>query len=126
MDENIIKLALAKVKADRGAVGPGAYKGRAVLEIDFDIKVGEDYVQRIVGKVPWMALAAVLMNKLNGVTLEAALREALAADKDGAELVEDLNARASDAMEILVGSTETPCKGKVTGSATVVKALVPA
>lgn len=113
---DVVALALGKVKGDRDNVAPGTYTGRVVVELEYALKVGESYPQRIVGKVPWMALAAVLFGKVNGVTLEAAIREALAAPDD---MVETVNARADDVMEALTEATVTTCRGKVTGSATV-------
>ena len=116
---DVVALALAKVKGDRDAVAPGSYAGRVVVELDYTLKVGEPYPQRIVGKVPWIALAAVLLSKVNGATLETAVREALALDAGDPDAVEAVNARADDVMESLTEATVTTCRGKVTGSATV-------
>ena len=115
--DSVALLALEKVKSDRDAVGPGEYSGRAVVTLDYVLKVGEPYEQRIVGKVPWMALCAVLFGKVNGITLESAIREAIDAKE---EAIEDMNARAADAMECLTQPTMRECRGKVTGSANVV------
>ena len=118
---NLIALALKKIGGDRDAVSPGKYCGRALVEIAYDLNVGEGYSQRIVGKVPWMALAAVLMDKLNEVTIDSVLREALALDK---AVIEELGDKATEAMAELVEPTLTECSGKVTGSARVLSTTV--
>lgn len=120
MNQNVILLALKKIQPNRDAVGPGEYSGRAMVEIDFSLRVGDDYTQPIVGKVPWMAVAAVLFGKVNGATMAAILAEALDAPD---EMVKGVKNEAAEAIAELVAETETDCKGKVTGSATVLSVV---
>jgi len=109
------QIALAKYVADKGTrekVSPGRYKGHLHVDTEYDIRVGEDYDQQIVGKVPWMKIAAVLLSKVNDATIESVLREVLAGDIDDAEI----KAQAEAAMAELCETTEKTCKGKVTGA----------
>lgn len=116
LNEEITKLALTKIKGDRGAIAPGEYSGEAVVHVSYSLKVGEDYEQRIVQKACPFELLALALNKLNGVTVESLVAEALAGGVD----TDDLKARVTDAVSKIKGTTVTTCKGKVTGKASVV------
>lgn len=102
-------------KANRDSTEPGKYDAAAQVLIDVTgtVTVGEDYEQRIVAKAdPW-TLLAVALSKLNGVTVDAIVREALTADE---KLVKSIKAQADTAMGTLKAETVTSCKGKVTVS----------
>lgn len=121
MSKNIETIALAKAikeaqaKAARAAISAGEYQIDEWVHITGSVKVGEDYEQRIVAKAqPW-DLLAVALSKLNGVTVEALVREAL----DGSIAAEEIKAQADAAMETIKGETVTTCKGKVTTKLTV-------
>ncbi len=119
---------LAKAVADAAKdaretlpVGTNPVTETVTLIVNGQVKVGEDYEQRIVAKAdPWLLLAAA-MSHLNGVTMESITREALSADP---ALVASLKTQASTCIELLKVPTMTPCKGKVTtkGSVEVVAA----
>lgn len=108
-----VLLALTKVKADREAVAPGEYRGTTVLKVSYDLKVGADYQSEIAAAVPWMQVAAVLFSKLNDVTIESVVAEALALDEEQATVVKD---QANAAVRKLVAATKRDCSGKVTGA----------
>lgn len=108
----------AAVKAIRGDIPVGQHKGTVRVDIAFDLKVGEDYEQRIVAKAdPW-TLLAVALSKLNGVTVDAIVREAIMLPEEMAEAVKKT---ANDAMAAVKETTVTTCKGKVTGTVVVAK-----
>lgn len=115
-------VALAKVVKDAVAKAAGAdvtageYPVDFVVRVSGSIKKGEDYDSEIVAKAdPWLLLAAAL-SKLNGVTVDALVREALTADE---ALVEGLKAKAADAIAAVKGPTKTRCAGKITTKLTV-------
>lgn len=115
-------LALSKLSAgtSRDEIGPGEYSGSVTVTVDYSLKVGEDYEQRIVSKAdPW-TLLAVALSKLNGVTVESIVREAEAGTIKGAEIKKAADA----ALAAMKEPTITACKGKVTGSAAVVGKMV--
>lgn len=109
-------LALTKFTGgDREAVAPGTYTIDELVHISGGMTVGEDYPQNITAAVPWQKLAAVLFSKLNGVTVESVVREALAAEVDD----EEITKAAKAAISKLADSTERMCKGKVRLAVTV-------
>ena len=115
-------LALSKLSAGgaRAEVAPGSYAGSVTVTVDYNLNVGEDYEQRIVGKAqPW-DLLAIALSKLNGVTVESIVREALGADVDATEI----KAQAQAAMASVKAPTLTACKGKVTGKAKVTGKMI--
>lgn len=75
-----------------------------------DLDVGEDYIRRVPQKAkPWDLLAAAL-SRLNGVTVEALVRDALNA---APELVENVKKQSEAAIQSIKGTTETVCAGRV-------------
>lgn len=110
-------LALAKAvkeaavkKASKG-VSPGTHEIDVLVRVFGEITRGDDYNQRIVEKAaPW-DLLAVALSKLNGVTVEALVREATNLTK---ERVTEIKSQATAAMEKVKGPTDTACNGKVT------------
>lgn len=105
-------LALSKFdvsKKVREHVAPGEYEVDEVVRISGTIKVGVDHAANIAARVPWQKLVAVLLDKVNGATIESVVAEALAADLDGEEIAE----RAANAMATLVESTRSTRKGAV-------------
>jgi hypothetical protein len=86
------------------------------FKISFDLKgevickQGEDYEQVINFAIPYEKLFAVALNKLNGVTIESILKEALEGDTDTTELKE----RVTAAMIEIKGKGKRKCSGKVT------------
>jgi hypothetical protein len=114
----IEQIALSKYTAEKGArskVKPGEYTGRLCVDLEYDVKVGEDYTGTHPIKVPWADLVATLMSKINGVTIEAVLREALDNDIDTSRIKDEIEAT----MALIVDQTERPFRGKVTGAAVV-------
>jgi len=109
------KAVAAAQKDNRNATEPGSYgvDTQVVIDVAGTVTVGEDYQQRIVAKAdPW-TLLAVALSKLNGVTVDSIVREALTADE---KLVKSIKAQADKAMASVKAPTLTDCKGKVTVS----------
>jgi hypothetical protein len=59
---------------------------------------------------PWLLLAAAL-SKLNGVTVDALVREAVTADE---ALIDGLKVKAAEAIAAIKATTTTICAGKIT------------
>ncbi len=81
----IVALALSKLftskkdaKAIRENVGVGEYPIDTTVKLVGTMKVFEDHQAIINAKVPWERLFTVALSKLNGVTIESLVREALA------------------------------------------------
>lgn len=109
---NFDLLALSKFdksKKIRGDVEPGEYTIDVIVRLHGELRVGEDYDSEIVASIPWQKVAAVLFDKVNDVTIESVLSEALG-DIDDSQIKDQADA----AMLALTGSTEKTCKGKVT------------
>jgi hypothetical protein len=108
--------AVAKVIKDkalkeaRATLMVGTHEVDTVVRIKGTITVGEDYEERIVGKADAWTLLEVALSKLNGVTVEMLVREAL----NGTINTETVKAQAEQAMETVKEATLTICKGKVT------------
>jgi predicted nucleotidyltransferase len=74
------------------------------------VKRGEDYEQVQSFAVPYDLLLAVTLSKLNGVTVESIVREALSTDIDPAQV----KAQASEALAKIKGTAKRKTSGKIT------------
>lgn len=87
-----------------------------LFKVDFTVsgsalvKKGEDYSQVISFAIPYDKIVAVLLSKLNGVTLESVVKEALAEEIDS----EQIKAQASAALKRIKGTGTRKCSGKIT------------
>ena len=121
--EPIQVLALAKALTDsvadaaRKQILPGQYRVEFDVRVSETLTVGADYEQHIVAKAdPWYLLK-VALDKLNGVSLDALVAEALALqDGNGTakKSVDEFKTRVGDAVAVIKTPTLTQCKGKVT------------
>lgn len=125
MHDAIERLAITKITDSkaRKEVSPGEYEGVFDARIAFKLKVGEDYKQVVSQAVPWQRIALYALSKLNGVSLEAAVAEALVADIDEAH--DDLADRCKAVVSELTESVTKTCAGKVTGTVAI-ESIVPA
>ena len=112
-----ILLALSKLlagdshkKACRKAVNEGVFDIDHTIRISGTMKVSGDHQAVIYTAVPWAKVLGVALSKLNGVTLESVVREALSGDCDEDAIKESAQA----AVDKVMGSTKKPRKGKVT------------
>lgn len=105
-------VALGAIKAgakQRDQVSPGEYELDFTVRVRGELAIGEDVEAIVSASIPWQRVAAVALDKLNGVTLESVLREALEGEVD-----EDaIGSRAAEAMEALKGTTRRTRKGAV-------------
>ena len=108
----------AAEKTASANLAPGTHTVDCTVRVTGIITKGEDYNQNIVAKAdPW-TLLAVAMSKLNGVTLESIVKDALNTPE---ELIEAIKLSAKTAVEAVKAPTLTACKGKVTTKLTVAK-----
>jgi hypothetical protein len=93
-------------------INPGEYKGEFLAKVSYAFKRGEDFEKPIPAKAkPWRILAYAL-GKLNGVTIDALVREVEDAGIDEA----DIEKRANAAMAEISAKTITKCNGQVRGT----------
>ena len=109
-------IAIAKLiselseKEARKQVTPGSHPADFWIHVSGEIDIGADYVRRVPQKAkPWDLLAAAL-SRLNGVTVDAIVRDALSADP---EMVENVKKQAEASIQAIKGTTETACAGRV-------------
>jgi len=114
-------IALGKALSDAAYAGANKVLPAGKHEIDLTVRIqgtinkGESYNQQIVEKAePW-SLLAVALSKLNGVTVESLVKEALAGGPEVAAIKE----QANSAIKAIKGTTSTTCAGKVTAKLTV-------
>ena len=92
---------------------PGEYKGAFMARISYAFKRGEDFEKAIPAKAqPWKLLALAL-SKLNGVTIDALVRDS-EAGTIGIE-AGDIEARANEAMAAIAAKTVPKCNGQIRG-----------
>lgn len=101
--------ALKTSAKNRDAVEAGEYELDFTVRIRGEVAVGEDVEAVVAASVPWQRIAALLLDKVNGVTLESVLAEALKGDVDE----ESVGSRAAEAMAALKAPTKKTRKGAV-------------
>ncbi len=119
MLSNVLKVALSKavskdeVSEASAKLAPGDHAVDAVLRIIGTIRKGEDYYQIQHMRCDTWAILAVALSKLNAVTMESIIEEALKAPQ---EMVEDVKTRANAIIEKYKTSKQDdkPTTGKVT------------
>lgn len=102
----------------------GTHNVDILVRIQGTITKGEDYTGTVYAAVPFDKLFAVAMSKLNGTTVAALMREALAEESDA--LLEQIKPQAQAAIAALVGTTEKIQSGKTTAKLTATKVNAPA
>jgi hypothetical protein len=107
---NELKKVIAKYYLDTQDERGKEFKVSFDLKGEVICKQGEDYEQIINFAIPYEKLFAVALNKLNGVTVESLLKEALNDEPNTDELKERVNA----AMIEIKGKGKRKCSGKVT------------
>lgn len=104
-----------EIKEAREKVEPGKYNETLSLTITYGMKVGEDYSSKIAQSVPWQRLCIVLFSKLNGVTMDSVVREAL---ENGVD-TDEIGRQAKEAVKRLLKPSTRLCKGRVGVVATI-------
>jgi len=107
------KMGLQKKVADaaRDALTAGTdYTVDGTFRIRGTMHIGHDEEKTHYAAVPWAGLLAVALSKLNGVTVEALLREAV----KGRPSTASVKKAAEQAVQTVVGGTQKVFRGKVT------------
>lgn len=81
-----------------------------IISGQFVAKKGEDYEQVVSFGVPYDKILAVALSKLNGVTIDSILKEALEGDFDTTEVKQ----KAEKALAEIKGKSRRKMSGKVT------------
>jgi hypothetical protein len=117
--ENLQTLALSKVvkaaaeKEASAAMMVGEHMVDFTVRVQGSIKKGEAYEANITQKAePWKLLALAL-TKLNGVTIDAIVREAEASVLED-DKIDGIKEQAQVAIDRIKGTTKGMCSGKVT------------
>ncbi len=111
-------LALTKVTLDKftkKSIKPQTYKGEMTVRVAYDLKVGAPFGQRHAPEVPWMRIAALALSKLNEVSAETVIREAVSMDTTTA-VEDEIALRAKKIVDELLTSVTKEMAGKVTGT----------
>lgn len=115
--DNVLQLALAKAFDEpKNRPTPGEYRVDTLVRIVGTVKVGEDYEQTVTASIPWQRLFEVALSKLNGVTIESIVRDALDS-KESPEIKEAVQ----NAVSKLKAGAIRECKGKVTTNIVAIK-----
>lgn len=104
-------LALTKFNDNdvRDAMDEGTYEIDEIVRIQGSMKIQADHESITTAAIPWMKVLALALSKLNGVTIESLVKEALEADDLGKEIKD----RARVAMNKLKDSTVGIRRGAV-------------
>jgi hypothetical protein len=117
----LIKIALAKgikasdVKDASNELGAGEHHIDTLVRVKGTLKKGDDYEQVQHMKVDQWGMIAVLLSKLNGVTVESVVREINGVDKDAVTLIKK---QAQEAMDKVKAPASVMTSGKVTTALT--------
>ena len=114
--DGITALAVSKYsqpKGNRDRIAPGEYSIDETLRIVGSVKVGKDYEQNVVNKLPLMKLVMKLASQVSQERLATMLSpEALKKFSD--QDVKEFSERIQDEWDKLADTTKQTCKGKVT------------
>lgn len=117
ISETVIK-ALIKQWVQDNADFPREESRLVTFNIKGEVSVrqGEDYKQVINHTLPYQELLTLALSKLNGVTIESLMREALEQMENPAFKAEcgENKAKATQALTSLKGKAKRNCRGKVT------------
>lgn len=117
MSESLVKLAVAKcgkakeITEISQSLGAGTYKVDCIVRVFGTVNKGEDFESVVHMKVPHWKLIATCLNKLNGVTVDAIVREALDISDEQEEVIKE---RVEAAIDTIKGTTKSTVSGKLT------------
>ena len=109
MEQEIAKLIAKQVEQinlERGK----EIKVDFVISGQFVAKKGDDYEQIVSFAIPYDKILAVALSKLNGITIDSIVNEALNSDLD----TEQIKSQASEALAKIKGQSRRKMSGKVT------------
>ena len=118
---DLIAVALGKgvkgVTDASGKLSVGTHEVDAIVHVKGTVTKGEDYDQKIWHKAQPEAILAVALSKLNGVTIESIVKEAMDVDPERITVIKKEASEAIEALKEKKGTT--PCNGKVTTKITI-------
>ena len=102
-----------KVKELAATLTEGEYDVSILLSVEGSLRQGAGYDQSFPAKIsPWK-MFLVALNKLNGVTISAIMREAENVD---AEAEKGFRKQVDEVRDSILSATSRACKGKLTAS----------
>jgi len=101
---------LAKTSKEVDTKRGMAHKITFLIQGEVVVKKGENFNQVVSFSLPYDKIIAVLLSKLNGVTLESVVREAVDSKLDDS----DIKKRATTALKKIKGTGSNRMEGKVT------------
>ena len=111
----LLTVAISKIKGTSEAkdkLAVGTHEVDAIVHLKGTVTKGADYEQIIWHKAQPEAILAVALSKLNGVTIEAIVKEAMDIDPERITIIKK---EADEAIEKLrEDKGKTTCTGKVT------------
>lgn len=111
----LLTVAISKIKGVDKAkekLPVGTHEVDALVHISGTVTKGEDYEQVIWHKATPEAILAVALSKLNGVTIESIVKEAMDIDPERITIIKKEAEEAIEKLRLDKGMTK--CKGKVT------------
>lgn len=109
----IVKVALNKgLKCDSDNISAGDHEIDAIVHIQGVIRKGDDYEQTFWTMAKPEAMLYVALSKLNGVTIDSIVREAMEADTDKVTIFKKKADEAVKTLKKAMG--KKTAKGKVT------------
>jgi hypothetical protein len=117
MMNDIMTVGIAKgikasiVKEASSNLNAGTYEIDELVRVRGTVRKGEDSEQVVHMKCDTWNILAVALSKLNGVTVEAIVREAVGLDKDA---VTAIKKQASEALDKIKAPAKQVTAGKVT------------
>lgn len=116
LSENAIKAAISAAIKEMNLPTEEKQVVQIKIEGEAVVRRGQDYQQVIDHTIPYSAILALALSKLNGVTVASLMRETLEAIEDGSmEATEKaLKENAKEALKELKGTALRNCSGKVT------------
>ena len=121
--KNEVVVAIAKgiksavVSEASNGLSAGKYAIDQTVRIQGTITKGEDYDSIVHMAIPTWDILAVALSKLNGITIESIVKEALAMGENK-EMISDVKAKAQSAIDAIKGTAVETCAGRVTTKVT--------
>lgn len=109
---DIQKVAITKVGSKSPKIEEGVYDVDFLVRIKGTVRKGKDYPTTVYQSVPFDKLFAIALSKLNGVTVESIVREALS-DEDNTEKIKE---EVNESVRKLVNASEKIVNGKTTAN----------
>lgn len=117
MLNKIEQAAISKAASLPKELPAGVHNVDMLIRIVGTITKGEDYNSVIYQSIPFDQLFTIAMSKLNGVTIKAVVKEALAQDFDTTNVKEEVK----EAVIALTEKSVKTCSGKTTAKLAVEK-----